>query len=238
VPDNVVDLVPKHLQPTQGDFLMAAAIMDQQGKFQVAGGDEDFGVGKRPVLQIDPTAQSMHATGPGIVGYHSTAKPFEKYDESFIGSGMGHNYNGYGFYLSESPQYATSVRNTYQQTGVVQAAKFKGTKEDLFDLDAPVSKQLLGRIEELTGEKVGEFGGRYSAHKPGSPPIGRDALTTLEGFDGFRQALDDYSISTNQQGASRWLASQGFKGNTYTDAYGRHYVIYGGDDLSVQGVQK
>jgi hypothetical protein len=30
VPDNVVDLVPKHLQPTQGDFLMAAAIMDRQ----------------------------------------------------------------------------------------------------------------------------------------------------------------------------------------------------------------
>jgi len=30
VPDNVVDLVPKHLQPNQGDFLMAAAIMQQR----------------------------------------------------------------------------------------------------------------------------------------------------------------------------------------------------------------
>jgi hypothetical protein len=30
VPDNVVDLVPKHLQPTQSDFLMAAAIMHRQ----------------------------------------------------------------------------------------------------------------------------------------------------------------------------------------------------------------
>ena len=37
VPDNVVDLVPKHLQPTQGDFLMAAAIMHQQGKFGAGG---------------------------------------------------------------------------------------------------------------------------------------------------------------------------------------------------------
>ena len=37
VPDNVVDLVPKHLQPTQSDFLMAAAIMHQQGKFGAGG---------------------------------------------------------------------------------------------------------------------------------------------------------------------------------------------------------
>jgi len=33
-PDNVADLIPKTLQPTQADLLMAAAIMHGQGKFQ------------------------------------------------------------------------------------------------------------------------------------------------------------------------------------------------------------
>ena len=35
-PDNVTSMMPKALQPTQADFLQAAAIMHQQGKFAMA----------------------------------------------------------------------------------------------------------------------------------------------------------------------------------------------------------
>jgi hypothetical protein len=41
--------IPAELQPTQGDLLMAAAIMHQQGKFQVAGDVVPF---KKPPLDL------------------------------------------------------------------------------------------------------------------------------------------------------------------------------------------
>jgi len=50
VPGNPVDDggIPKELQPTWGDIVMATSIMDQQGKFQVAGDVIPYGKGPAP----------------------------------------------------------------------------------------------------------------------------------------------------------------------------------------------
>ena len=64
VPGNPVDDggIPKELQPTWGDIVMATSIMDQQGKFRVAGDVVPF-----PTRNERWTIQGQNVSGDEIL---------------------------------------------------------------------------------------------------------------------------------------------------------------------------
>lgn len=152
----------------------------------------------------------------GITAFTASAASFDKFDTKFIGSGMGHNYSGYGFYLSERQRHSEQLKSTYFPKGNVREVNIKARPEELLDLDKPATEQQLSLLKEV------------GAITDSPRPTGRDVLSALEDVNvgKYREILNDPRISTQQEGAAKLLNQSGIKGNTFTDVYGRHYVVH------------
>lgn len=191
-------------------------------------------------LQIDPAQQGFLASGGAgaavglarsqpMPAYAAAKTSFEKYDPRFIGSGIGHNYNGYGFYFSANRSHAENIQKQYMPEGKVNSISVDAKPHELLNLDANIAKmtgkeKLLEAVQQ-TGAELGRFA-----------KTGRDVLNALESVPTtvYRRLLGNDFISTSQQGVSELLKSKGFKGNTYSDANGQHYVIYDFDSIKMK----
>jgi hypothetical protein len=80
---NVVNLVPKHLQPTQADFLLAAALMHQQGKFSDGGEYQVAG----DVVPFQPPAPSAPSPPPQAASQLAEGLPTLISPEAFAQEG-------------------------------------------------------------------------------------------------------------------------------------------------------
>lgn len=173
--------------------------------------------------------EAVLGAGP-IRAYHASPSDFNAFDVSKVGTGIGHNYNGQGLYFAEKPGYAEGVRNTYFPQGKVYETDLKVQPHEMFDLDAP-AKNISPAMMQAAKDAGAEFDRFIHLKK------GRDVLNSLEDVSvpDWRKYLNA-DVATNQEGATRFLQSQGFKGNTYSDSFGKHHVVF--DDKLIDIVKK
>ncbi len=191
-----------------------------------------------------------------IKAFHGSPHKFDRFDMSKIGTGEGAQVYGHGLYFAESPDVARSYQNagTPPQMGTQEKlpGSFYHTKldvehEDLFDWDAPITKQpakvkegfrkaFLGDLaaDPELAELYGDFDDLVSAGVLGMVP-------NAKGSAAYKTLADRLG---SPDAASRAMKKAGIPGIRYLDGGSRadgkgtrNFVIFDDNFVDIEQVE-
>jgi hypothetical protein len=154
--------------------------------------------------------------GSGMRAYHASPHDFDAFDMSKVGTGIGHNYRGEGIYFTQQEPKAAAIQQQYFPSGKVYEADIAADPATMLHWDEPLSKQPhVQAALDAAGIDPGADLPSFMRKRL----TGKDAMETLLNVDTpkWREILNDPTISTNQQGARKYLDKNGIPGIVTSD---------------------
>jgi len=139
------------------DGNQAGKVVSQKVKVKdiYSGGNDlnEFGyfpedIAKINVAKIEPPTE----TEPGIIAFHGSGADFDEFKLEKVGTGVGHQAYGSGFYFSSSKELAKDYKGS---AGKLFMVKLGVKEEDLLDWQQPLKQQpkILKKIRALIDDK-------------------------------------------------------------------------------------
>jgi hypothetical protein len=154
--------------------------------------------------------------GSGMRAYQASPHDFDVFDMGKVGTGIGHNYRGEGMYFTQQEPKAVAIKNQYFPSGKVYEVNIAADPSKMLHWDEPLSNQPhVQSALDVAGIDPGE--GMPSFMRKGL--TGKDAMESLLNVETpqWREILNDPTISTNQQGARKFLDKNGIPGIVTSD---------------------
>lgn len=155
-------------------------------------------------------------------GYHGTSGKFDQFSNEKIGSGEGNQSYGWGHYVSERPEVATTYRNrltpgnggnVYKVDILADPEKMLDWEKTLAEQPDNVKKALDGLPQDLK-DRIGELAENRNWNSPFEAP---------EDFTGGQlvKMAQHWDVTDHPQELSEALANGGVPGIRYLDQQSR-----------------
>jgi hypothetical protein len=146
--------------------------------------------------------------------WHGSDRQFDEFDMSMVGTGDGKSLGGWGIYFSTDK---TVSQRYFVKGGFVR--EYEIQEGNYFDLDAPLSQDgeriVIGLEQmEIDPDEIEEFRTDY---------MGYDDVTNKQAYEWLSYVFE------GEKGASLFLKSLGYLGNTFIDKWdtdARNYVVF------------
>jgi hypothetical protein len=166
--------------------------------------------------------------------WHGTPHDFVEFLLSAIGTGEGAQAHGWGLYLAEKREAASSYGGKLYHVDIPDNDVLIDEQKTYDAQPAKVRKSLEKLVHGLTLEQLENWG---DVRRLGKAKVVAEIMGTLSESDGMNIYGTISDLVDGQQEASELLNRYGIKGITYHDEQsGRGFVIF--DDKAIQIIEK
>ena len=166
--------------------------------------------------------------------WHGSPHDFDGFDLGAIGTGEGAQAHGWGLYLAEKREAASSYGGKLYHVDIPDNDVLIDEQKTYDAQPAKVRKSLEKLVHGLTLEQLENWG---DVRRLGKAKVVAEIMDTLSESDGMNIYGTISDLVEGQQEASELLNQYGIKGITYHDEQsGRCYVIF--DDKAISIIEK
>lgn len=166
--------------------------------------------------------------------WHGSPHDFREFLLSMIGTGEGAQAHGWGLYLAEKREAASSYGGKLYHVDIPDNDVLIDEQKTYDAQPAKVRKSLGKLVHGLTLEQLENWG---DVRRLGKEKVVAEIMDTLSESDGMNIYGTISDLVDGQQEASELLNRYGIKGITYHDEQsGRGFVIF--DDKAIQIIEK
>ena len=177
-------------------------------------------------IPTDENAETLEQSA-----WHGTQYDFREFLLEMIGAGEGRQAHGWGLYLSEKREAASSYGGKLYHVDIPDNDVLIDEQKTYDAQPAKVRKSLGKLVHGLTLEQLENWG---DVRRLGKEKIVAEIMDTLSESDGMNIYGTISDLVDGQQEASELLNQYGIKGITYHDEQsGRGFVIFGDKAISI-----
>lgn len=180
-------------------------------------------------IPTDENAETLEQSA-----WHGTQYDFREFLLEMIGAGEGRQAHGWGLYLSEKREAASSYGGKLYHVDIPDNDVLIDEQKTYDAQPAKVRKSLGKLVHGLTLEQLENWG---DVRRLGKEKVVAEIMDTLSESDGMNIYGTISDLVDGQQEASELLNQYGIKGITYHDEQsGRGFVIF--DDKAIAIIEK
>ena len=180
-------------------------------------------------IPTDENAETLEQSA-----WHGTQYDFREFLLEMIGAGEGRQAHGWGLYLSEKREAASSYGGKLYHVDIPDNDVLIDEQKTYDAQPAKVRKSLGKLVHGLTLEQLENWG---DVRRLGKEKVVAEIMDTLSESDGMNIYGTISDLVDGQQEASELLNQYGIKGITYHDEQsGRGFVIF--DDKAISIIEK
>lgn len=180
-------------------------------------------------IPTDENAETLEQSA-----WHGTQYDFREFLLEMIGAGEGRQAHGWGLYLSEKREAASSYGGKLYHVDIPDNDVLIDKQKTYDAQPAKVRKSLGKLVHGLTLEQLENWG---DVRRLGKEKVVAEIMDTLSESDGMNIYGTISDLVDGQQEASELLNQYGIKGITYHDEQsGRGFVIF--DDKAISIIEK